>query len=63
MSMMSAGDDEDYESKYIRLTRELKKKLAMKSDLVPKTGKGKYDVTVPVPFSFMNAEKNYTIRQ
>lgn len=30
---------------------------------MPKAGKGKYDVTVPRPFDFMNAEKVYTIRQ
>ena len=37
--------------------------MARKQDLVPKTGKGKYDVTVPKPFEFLNAEKAYTIRQ
>ena len=37
--------------------------MARKQDLVPKTGKGKYDVTVPKPFEFLNAEKSFTIRQ
>jgi hypothetical protein len=30
---------------------------------VPKTGKGKYNVTVPQPFEFMNQEKGFSIRQ
>lgn len=63
MSMLSVRTDESYESKQYRLKRDLNRALAKKQDLVPKTGKGKYDVTVPVPFDFMNAEKNYTIRQ
>ncbi len=60
--MMSFRTDESYESKHYRLKRDLNKTLARKQDLVPKTGKGKYDVTVPKPFDFMNAEKAYTIR-
>ena len=63
MSMISMRTDLSDESKKYKLTRELNKSLAKKQDLVPKTGKGKYDVTVPQPFEFMNAEKNYTIRQ
>ena len=61
--MMSVMSDESYESKKYKLTRELNHALGKKQDLVPKTGKGKYDVTVPQPFEFMNAEKNITIRQ
>ena len=35
-----------------------------KQNLVPKTGKGKYNVTVPVPFEFMNSsQKGFSIRQ
>ena len=31
---------------------------------MPKTGKGKYNVTVPVPFEFMNSsQKGFSIRQ
>jgi hypothetical protein len=30
---------------------------------VPKTGKGKYNVTVPQPFEFMNQEKGFSTRQ
>lgn len=63
VSMMSFRTDESYESKHYRLKRDLNKALARKQDLVPKSGKGKYDVTVPRPFEFMNAEKAYTIRQ
>mgnify|MGYP006893256110 FL=1 len=35
----------------------------MKQNMVPKTGKGKYNVTVPVPFEFLNKEKGFSIRQ
>ena len=31
--------------------------------MVPKNGKGKYNVTVPVPFEFLHAEKGFSIRQ
>lgn len=49
--------------KQYRLTKELQRKLVHKQNLVPKTGKGKYNVTVPVPFEFLNAEKGFSIRQ
>lgn len=62
-SMMSFHTDEGIEVKKRRLERDLQRALARKQDLVPKTGKGQYDVTVPKPFEFMNAEKTYTIRQ
>jgi hypothetical protein len=55
-------DDEDWEAKQYRLGRELKQKLISKQNKVPKTGKGKYNVTVPVPFEFSNAEKGFSIR-
>jgi len=45
------------------LNKELKQKLVGKQNLVPKTGKGKYNVTVPVPFEFLNKEKGFSIRQ
>ena len=53
-SQVSFASDESFESKQYRLTREFKQKLVHKQNLVPKTGKGKYNVTVPVPFEFMN---------
>lgn len=31
--------------------------------MVPPGGKGKFNVTVPVPFEFLNAEKGFSIRQ
>jgi len=37
--------------------------LVRKQNLVPKTGKGKFNVTVPVPFEFLNQEKGFSIRQ
>ena len=30
---------------------------------VPKTGKGRFNVTVPVPFEFLNQEKGFSIRK
>ena len=63
LSMLSVQTDESFESKKYRLERDLKKKLTMKKDLVPKTGKGSYDVTVPAPFDFMNAEKPFSTRE
>mmetsp|Transcript_9389 Transcript_9389/g.14315 ORF Transcript_9389/g.14315 Transcript_9389/m.14315 type:complete len:545 (+) Transcript_9389:1809-3443(+) len=63
VSHASSMSDESFESKQYRLTREFKQKLVHKQNLVPKTGKGKYNVTVPVPFEFMNQEKGFSIRQ
>lgn len=59
------GDDldESFETKQYRLNKALKQKLVMKQNMVPKTGKGKYNVTVPVPFEFLNKEKGFSIRQ
>jgi len=37
--------------------------MVLKENLVPKTGKGRFNVTVPVPFEFLNAEKGFSIRQ
>ena len=54
------SDDDDLEIKKERLTRGLKDKLVHKQNLVPKQGKGKYDVTVPVLFEFL---KNPTERK
>ena len=62
-SLMGAEEqEEDYEPKQYRLGKELRSKLVHKQNLVPKTGKGKYNVTVPVPFEFLNAEKGFSIR-
>ena len=58
----SANEEVDLEDKTRNLTNALKKKLVSKQNLVPKTGKGKYNVTVPQPFEFMNAEKGFSIR-
>ena len=53
-------EEEDDEAKYNRLNRDLKEKLVYKQNLVPKGGKGKYDVTVPLPFDFMKNQKQET---
>lgn len=55
--------DEDEEEKRERLKKALKWKLVKKQNLVPKTGKGSYNLTVPVPFEFLNKEKGFSIRQ
>ena len=63
VSLMSGQEqEEDFEMKAYRLGKELQRKLVHKQNLVPKTGKGKYNVTVPVPFEFLNAEKGFSIR-
>lgn len=61
--MEGEGAEEDSEMKLYRLTRSFKQKLVQKQNLVPKSGKGKYNVTVPVPFEFLHAEKGFSIRQ
>jgi hypothetical protein len=52
------GIEEDVEDKQYRLMRSLKEKLIGKQNIVPKTGKGKYNVTVPTPFDFLKKSKN-----
>ena len=61
--MEGAEAEEDPEMKHYRLTRSFKQKLVQKQNLVPKNGKGKYNVTVPVPFEFLHADKGFSIRQ
>lgn len=41
-----------------RLTKQVKEKLVYKRALVPKEGKGKYNVTVPQPYEFDEREKD-----
>jgi hypothetical protein len=36
--------------------------MITKQNLVPKNGKGKFNVTVPVPFEFLHADKGFSIR-
>ena len=62
ISQKSAESDESEETKQNRLMKQFKHKLVQKQNLVPKTGKGKYNVTVPVPFEFLNQEKGFSIR-
>lgn len=64
-SSANVDDDilnESFETKNRRLKDTNDKKMAHKSNLVPKTGKGKYNVTVPVPFEFLNKQKGFSIR-
>ena len=55
--------EEDPEHKQLRLMRQLKEKMVGKQNIVPKTGKGKYNLTVPEPPRFLK-QKNHgkTIR-
>jgi hypothetical protein len=55
--------DEDPENKQFRLMKQLKQKLVGKQNLVPNGGKGKYDLTVPVPPRFLKHKHKKTIRQ
>lgn len=51
-----------FETKKRALEKQFDKMTIKKQNAVPKTGKGKYNVTVPVPFEFMNQEQKVTIR-
>ena len=59
--------DEDPDDTKWRLQRGLKETLVYKQNMVPKGGKGKYNVTVPEPFGMTrragHAHKHKTIRQ
>jgi hypothetical protein len=46
------ADDDNPEAKKARLRDELNQKLSYKINMVPRTGKGRFDVTVPVLFEF-----------
>lgn len=61
--MTVSSREESFESKNLRLQKALKQRLINKQNLVPKTGKGKYDITVPNPFDFLNKPKSFSIRQ
>jgi hypothetical protein len=54
--------DRSLETKKRALEKQFDKMTIKKQNAVPKTGKGKYNVTVPVPFEFMNQEQKVTIR-
>ena len=51
-------EDEDPENIKWRLTRTLKEQLVQKQNMVPKGGKGKYNVTVPEPFGMSRRERH-----
>mmetsp|Transcript_7931 Transcript_7931/g.11105 ORF Transcript_7931/g.11105 Transcript_7931/m.11105 type:complete len:242 (+) Transcript_7931:517-1242(+) len=57
-------EDEDPEEVKWRLQRSLKDTLVFKQNMVPKGGKGKYNITVPDPFSMCkrNRSAKKTIR-
>lgn len=43
---------------------KLKERLDYKEEMIPKDGKGKYNITVPVVFEFLNRTKEHkTIRE
>lgn len=55
---------EEHEEKVKRMQANLAEKLDYKEELVPKDGKGKYNITVPVAFEFLNKTKEAkTIRE
>jgi len=58
-------EDEDPEEVKWRLQRHLKEQLVYKQNMVPKGGKGKYNITVPEPFSMCRRSRSLkkTIRQ
>lgn len=59
--LLSQITEEDIESKKYRLDTNFRRNIInRKISLVPKTGKGSFNVTVPVPFDGMEAEKKVT---
>jgi hypothetical protein len=61
---MAVKEQEDKEVKVTRLQTLLKERLDHKEELIPKDGKGKYNITVPQPFEFLNRQKEKkTIRE
>ena len=61
--MNALKEQEMKEEKVKRLTELMEDRLGKKEDLVPKEGKGKYNITVPVAFEFDSREKKVTIRE
>jgi hypothetical protein len=66
------GDDEEQgllgkeekEVKQQHFQKQVKEKLNYKQDMVPKEGKGKYNITVPVLYDFLKDKKEHkTIRE
>ena len=58
-----AGKETD-EDKVQRVQTKLKDRLDYKEEMIPKDGKGKYNITVPVVFEFLNRTKEHkTIRE
>ena len=51
-------EDEDPDDVKWRLQRTLKDQLVYKQNMVPKGGKGKYNITVPDPFSMCKRGHN-----
>ena len=51
------------EERKSRLKQLMRDRLDKKEELVPKEGKGKYNITVPVVFEFDQREKKKTIRE
>ena len=51
------------EERLKRLRHLMKDRLDKKEEMVPKEGKGKYNITVPVAFEFDSREKKVTIRE
>ncbi len=64
LSQVNAQKEQEIkEEKLKRLRQLMKDRLDRKEDLVPKEGKGKYNITVPVAFDFDSREKKVTIRE
>jgi hypothetical protein len=58
------SEQEEKEAKISKLQGLLKGRLERKEELVPKEGKGKYNITVPVVFEFLERVKEKkTIRE
>lgn len=56
LATVEVSDDQKLIQKRDNLTKNLHQTLGYKSELVPKTGKGNYNITVPKPPSFMKRD-------
>lgn len=51
------SEAQKFQLKKDNLSRKLNQTLGYKQELIPKTGKGNYNVTVPIPYKFDQREK------
>ena len=64
LSQLDAAKQLEMKEEHLKKLKELmRSNLDHKEELVPKDGKGKYNITVPVEFEFLQRPKVKTIRE